>query len=99
MLNLTPEQQAIFDRVVGIVTKNDELRRRYKLAYDDLNKNPNGRELDYINDSDEPDAVNFRDASDAVRIEVNNVAPSLKNDDFWLFCRISSAICHNYIGA
>jgi hypothetical protein len=97
MLNLTPDQQAIFDRVVGIVTQNDELRRQFKAANEALDKNPNGNELEYINDSDEPDAVNFRAASDAIRAEVRRVSPSLKKDDSWLFSKISTAICHAFL--
>jgi hypothetical protein len=99
MLNLTPEQQAIFDRVIGIVTKNDELRRQYKIAHGNMDTNPNSKDLDYINDSDEPDAVNFRAASDAVSAEVNKVSPRLKIDDIWLFHKVSIAVCHHFIDA
>ena len=97
MLNLTPEQQAVFDRVVGIVTKNDELRRQYKIAHGNMDKNPNSKDLDYINDSDEPDAVNFRAASNAVREEVKKISPGLKSDDSWLFSKISMAACRVFI--
>lgn len=96
MLNITPEQQAIFDRVVGIVTQNDELRRQFKAANDALDKNPNGNELDYINDSDESDAVDFRAANVAVGNEVSRVDPTLKATDSWLFHKICIAICHDF---
>ncbi len=98
MFNLKPEQQAIFDRVVGIVMKNDALRKRFKSANEELDKNPNASELEYINDSDEQDAVNFRAAVDAVDCEIEKVDPSLKENDSWLFSKISIAVCQNFLG-
>jgi hypothetical protein len=95
-LSLTPEQQAIFDRVVGIVTQNDELRRRFKAANDELDKHPEGNELEYINDSDDPAAVEFRSAGDAVRAEIKNTASILKTDDSFLLSRILRAVCKNF---
>ena len=95
-LSLTPEQQAIFDRVVGIVTQNDELRRRFKAANDELDKHPEGNELEYINDSDDPAAVEFRAACSAVDAAILNLEANLKANDFWLFDDISIEICKNF---
>ena len=97
-LDLTPEQQEIFDRVVGIVTQNDELRQRFKNAVDELNKHPLADDITYINDSGDIAAVNYREAGDAVHTEVAKSAPSLKANDSWLFSKICIAICHNFIG-
>ncbi len=97
MLNLTPEQQAIFDRVVGLVTKNENLRSEFKSANEALDKNINGSELEYISDSDEQDAVNFRSAIDKIDSAINKADPILKNNDPWLFSKISIAVCQNLL--
>ncbi|MGL4768475.1 MAG: hypothetical protein ACRCV6_10430 [Formosimonas sp.] len=95
-LNLTEEQQAIFDRVVNIVTQNSELRQRFKAANDELDKNPEGNELEYIVESDEADAVEFRAVADEVQVEIGRNAPDLKANDPWLFSDIRAAICKDF---
>jgi len=97
-LNLTPEQQAIFERVVGIVTQNSELRQRFKAANDEMDKHPEGNELEYVVDSDDPAAVEFRAASDAIDMAILGIEPSLKVSDRWLFRDIAHAICTNFCG-
>ena len=97
-LDLTPEQQEIFDRVVGIVTQNDELRHQFKTAIDELHKQPNWDDANYLSDSDDPPAVNARLANVAVRTELTKIVPSLEKEDFWLFGDIFVAICHDFIG-
>ena len=96
-LDLTPEQQEIFDRVVGIVTQNDELRHQFKTAIDELHKQPNWDDAEYLTDSEDLPAANARAASAAVHTEVKKVAPTLKADDSWLFRDVCAAICHSFI--
>ena len=95
-LDLTPEQQAIFDRVVGIVTQNDELRQRFKNAVNELNKQPLADDLDYINYSDDSASVEFRAASDAIDSSVLNVEPNLEKIDSWLYSYIGREICRDF---
>ena len=97
-LNLTPEQQEIFDRVVGIVTQNDELRHQFKSSNEELRKQPNWDDSYYLTDSEELPAVNARAASEAIHAEVKKIVPNLEHEDFWLFDDICISICHNFIG-
>ena len=97
-LNLTPEQQEIFDRVVGIVTQNDELRHQFKTAIDELHKQPNWDDANYMSDSDDPPAANARAANRAIDVEVLKIEPNLKEIDSWLFDDVCIAICHTFIG-
>ena len=95
-LNLTPEQQEIFDRVVGIVTQNDELRHQFKTAIEELHKQPNWDDANYMSDSDDPPAANARAASAAVRLEVSKIAPDLMEKDSWLFRDVVHQICRDF---
>jgi hypothetical protein len=97
MLNLTPEQQAIFDRVVGIVTQNNDLRQQFKTAIEELHKQPNWDDAEYMSDSDDPPAANARAANNAVDREVLKIAPGLKKNDSQLFYGVCIAICHNFL--
>ncbi|MCE1270001.1 MAG: hypothetical protein LWW88_00205 [Acinetobacter sp.] len=96
-LNLTPEQQEIFDRVVGIITQNDELRNQFKTAVEEVNKHPMADDANYMSDSNDEVIVNYRKVANEVREEVKEVVPNLKADDSWLFSKICIAICHNFI--
>ncbi len=95
-LDLSPEQQEIFDRVVGIVTQNDELRHQFKTAIDELHKQPNWDDVQYISDSKEPAAVNFRAAFDRVKEVAEEVEPTLKTTSPILFGQICSVVCDNF---
>lgn len=95
-LNLTPEQQEIFDRVVGIVTQNDALRHQFKTAIEELHKKPDWQTFSYSNDSNEPTVLNARAASDAVKVEIRRVEPSLETEDFWLFHKVCDATCDKF---
>ena len=97
-LDLTPEQQEIFDRVVGIVTQNDELRHQFKTAVDELHKQPNWDDAKYMSDSDDPPAANARVADDAIDDEIKRVAPDLKKEDSWLFHEVAYAVCREFLG-
>ena len=94
-LTLTPEQQEIFDRVVGIVTQNDELRHQFKTAMDELHKQPNWENFEYIVDSDELPAVNARVANAAIDAEIMKVDPNI-SDGSSLFYAIARAVCTNF---
>lgn len=96
-LNLTPEQQEIFDRVVGIVTQNDELRRQFKTANEELRKQPEWQDFNYRTDSDDPAAVNSRAAHAALEAEISKVAPNLESSDFLLFGDVYIAIGHDFL--
>jgi hypothetical protein len=96
-LDLTPEQQEIFDRVVGVVTQNDELRHQFKTAVEELRKQPEWQDFNYRTDSDDPAAVNARSANAAVRAEISKVAPNLKSSDSLLFGDVYIAIGHNFL--
>lgn len=98
MLNLTPEQQEIFDRVVGVVTQNDELRHQFKTANEELRKQPDWKDFNYRTDSDDPAAVNSRAVHAALMAEISKVAPNLESSDSWLFDDVYIAIGHNFIG-
>lgn len=96
MLDLTPEQQAVFDRVVSIVTKNAELRQQYKTAIEELHKQPNWDNPDYMVDSDDIPAVNARAANDAIDTAIRGVEPDLAVRDSWLFDDVCIAICKDF---
>lgn len=96
-LSLTPEQQAIFDRVVGIVTQNNELRQQFKTAIEELHKQPNWDDADYMSDSDDPPAANARAADDAIDAEIKKIEPDLKKIDSWLFYEVGDAICLDFL--
>ena len=98
-LDLTPEQQEIFDRVVGIVTQNDELRHQFKTAMNELHKQPNWDDANYMSDSDDPPAANARVVLKLVKIEINKLEPELKEFDSWLYDDICDVICNNYFDA
>ena len=99
MLNLTPEQQATFDRVVGIVTQNNELRQQFKTAIEELHKQPNWDDAEYMSESNDPPAANARAANAAVRSSVIEVTQDLNRSDSWLFSKICIAICHDFLDA
>ena len=96
-LNLTSKQQAIFDRVVGIVTQNNELRQQFKTAIEELHKQPNWDDADYMSDSDDPPAANARAADDAIDAEIKKIEPDLKKVDSWLFYEVGDAICLDFL--
>jgi len=95
-LNLTDEQQTIFDRVMGIVTLNNQLRHQFKTAIEELHKQPNWDDVEYMFDSDELPAVNARLADDAIDAAIEHTEPNLRKSDSRLFYEIRSAICKDF---
>ena len=80
-LDLTPEQQEIFDRVVGIVT------HKHSMAED----------TNYMADSEEEVAVNYRTAINTVREEIKKINSELKTSDPALHSKTLRAICDNFL--
>jgi len=99
VLKLTPEQQAIFDRVVGAVVENIELRQKFKSAMADLHMQPNWDDAEYMSDSDDPPAANARAVNREIDLEVSRVAENLKERDSWLFHKICAEVCRQFIGS
>jgi hypothetical protein len=97
MLNLTPEQKTIFDRVVGIVTQNNDLRQQFKTAIEELHKQPNWDDAEYMSDSDDEPAENARVALEAIKIEINKIESALKTTNSKLFHALCSAVCNNFL--
>ena len=54
-------------------------------------------DLNYMADSEEDVAVNYRNAANAVRAEVRKMIPNIETEDFWLFSDICTAIYHSFI--
>ena len=98
-LDLTPEQQEIFNRVVGIVTQNDGLRHQFKTAIDELHKQPNWDDFNYMTDSDDPPAANSRAVLDLVKFKINETEPMLSKNNPDLFSDIYDAICESFLNS
>ena len=96
-LDLTPEQQEIFDRVVGIVTQNDELRHQFKTAVEEINKHRMAEDINYMADSEEEVAVNYRTAINTVREEIKKINSELKTSNPALHSKTLRAICDNFL--
>lgn len=96
MLILTPEQQAKLDHVVGVVAQNSVLRQWFKTSMNELHKQPNWDDPDYMADSDDSPAVNSRAVLDAVKLEIKKVDSNLITVDPWLFDKVCDAICSDF---